>query len=332
MMKGVCIALAITALSQCQGSPEGNATQLQQQQQGDYHKYMDKYGGYFQKYIDQYAGDNQKEAAGQDSPVDLFAAHLSGNQSGASAQARKAADEAKAEAAIKELHALAAKSGAVSRNRTLVHAAAEVIISKAFQDHADKHNRAQLNFEHRLQALNATLLAKANASDVEKDMLAAMRAEDNLSRVEAATVRAIKDGYHTARRAQKSQARVLEKRAKDATRQAKEMDSRLVRAQRAAGASEHDYESLQGSLEQKSERLEESAESAGEHAEREVERAFGRIEHEVEEQSDGFKNIAEKDRAARRQALRLAEQTVDDARREEHQRVAAAQAAARAAT
>merc|ERR1719401_144307 len=115
---------------------------------------MDKYAGDFQKYIDQYAGDYQKEA----SAVELSAAHLSGNQSGASVQAQKAAEEAKAEAAIKALHALAVKSDAVSRNRTLVHAAAEAIVSKAFQDHAAQHNRAQMDFEQRMQALNATLL------------------------------------------------------------------------------------------------------------------------------------------------------------------------------
>merc|ERR1719433_1875297 len=171
-----------------------------------------------------------------------------------------------AEANITELHTLAAKYVAISRNETLVHAAVDSAVAEAFKEHKAQHGRALLDFEHNLSGLNATLLAKENASDILSAFKAARQAEDELHHVEKATVHAIKEGVRQMMKTGKAQARTLTRRAKEAAREAKRSGKLVATAQRAAGDAEREYESTERSNEGSAERLELRAERAGEHA------------------------------------------------------------------
>merc|ERR1719323_2243677 len=266
-----------------------------------------------------------------DSEIDRAARKHRLDLAGTAAAVAAKGAEAEAEEEIKALHALAAKFVAVSRNQTLVHVAVEAIVAEAFKEHKAQYGRAQRDFEHNLSALNATQLAKENASDVRIAFQAARRADDELAHVDKATVRAIEEGVHRMKKQGKAQARALTRRAKEATREAKRSGKLVAKGQRAAGDAERDYESAERNSSRSAERLEERAESAGEHAERAVEDAADLVGDEARDRAHIIEQDSEIGRAARRHKLDLAEQAAKDEREEDQRRAAAAAAAAAAA-
>merc|ERR1719323_463515 len=265
-----------------------------------------------------------------DSEIDRAARKHRLDLAGTAAAVAAKGAEAEAEEEIKALHALAAKFVAVSRNQTLVHVAVEAIVAEAFKEHKAQYGRAQRDFEHNLSALNATQLAKENASDVRIAFQAARRADDELAHVEKATVHAIEEGVHRMKKQGKAQARALTRRAKEATREAKRSGKLVAKGQRAAGDAERDYESAERNSSRSAERLEERAERAGEHAERAVEDAADLVGDEARDRAHIIEQDSEIGRAARRHKLDLAEQAAAHEREEDQRRAAAAVAAAAA--
>jgi len=235
-----------------------------------------------------------------------------------------------AEAAIEAMHVLADRFEAMSHNKSHVQTVVDAIVAKAFEEHKAQHLTGLRDFEHKLSDVNATLLAKKNASDVKSAFEAAERAETELRHVEKATVHAIKEGIHRMTKKGKAQARGALREAKEAARKAKRSGKMMAKAQRAEGDAEREYESTESTIERSAERLEERAELAGERAEREVEKAVGAVEEEAEDRADIINRDSEIAREARKHRLDLAEQAVARAvaheRKEERSRAAAAAA------
>jgi len=237
-----------------------------------------------------------------------------------------------AEAAIEAMHVLADRFEAMSHNKSHVQTVVDAIVANAFEEHKAQHLTGLRDFEHKLSDVNATLLAKKNASDVKSAFEAAERAENELGHVEKATVHAIKEGIHRMTKKGKAQARGALREAKEAARKAKRSGKMMAKAQRAEGDAEREYESTESTTERSAERLEERAELAGERAEREVEKAVGAVEEEAEDRADIINRDSEIAREARKHRLDRAEQAVARAvaheREEERSRAAAAAAAA----